>query len=645
MTQFERERRAVLHLAKRLIIEDDDSDFLKSYPYNPKDLLAYGIAVVGGGDGLIGCNLSLEERNILLEEFGITDAVKNTFHRSWEKVADADYYTLVVEQMVHYLSTYGMESIGFAACPVVPIEEVLGKNSKVPIRALTIVPVVGMSDVESLVGKIFTTVAAPHKNDIEYYEDIVGLTKGVCKPEEIKSYELRCLYYDYFELVPSDPDEFVRFIVYKLTGSTLVVKNKKTINALRSATPEHTEDLKKWFAKIPLTRLAKVFYRYKPLFLALRATPSMRPIINTLRRMAKTCHAPMSEKRVQNLSNLFAQGKFDEGYEVIHRMTMRELIKVMNFASGADAAKRMNISTEFYNIRTGSIHVDEQHSHKNVETLRDAILREIAERVSDTMSGKIFYIPSYIDYAAPVSEKQFLGNIPYGTTITLPKEVSAGVYWENYKGMRTDIDLHLTGPTMNYGWNTWYRNDNDKNILYSGDMTDATNGAAEAYYLNTLAQSEPLVMNANNFTGMEGVPFKLVFTESKFDVDKHDAKTPPIDISKTMFPPIDMMFKDSNEQTIGVFNKNKFYIYGGTLNDSIVPNRDEYRKFLDAALCKMGVVASLDALLRAAGAEVIDETDYAELDSSEAENVINLSPNALTRTTLIDLIDSFDKVN
>lgn len=645
MSQFEREQRAVLHLAKRLVVGDGgNADFLKSFTYDPKDLLAYGIAVVGD-DGLIDFNLSLAERDMLLEEFGITDAIKNAFHKSWEKVADADYLGLVVEQMIHYLSTYGMESIGFAACPVVPAEEVLGKDSKVPFRALTIVPIVTTGETDKIIRKIFTTVAAPNKNDMEYYTDLVGRTPLILEPEEIKSYELRCLYYDHFHMVPSDPDEFVRYIVYKLTDSTLVVKNKKTYERLAKEAPDHAEELANYFAKIPLHVLASVFYRYKPLFLALRSARELRPTINSIRRLAKEYHKPMSEKRVQNLSNLFAQKKFEEGYEVIHRMTMRELIKVTNFAVSTVAAARKDVETEFYNIRTGSIHVGERRPHWNSERLALALIDELTRRVSDTMTGKIFYIPSYIDYTAPVSEKQFLGNIPYGTVITLPEKVSVGIYWENYKGMRTDIDLHLTGPTRDYGWNGWYRNDNDKSILYSGDMTDATNGAAEAYYLNTLVQSEPLVLSANNFTQEKGVPFKLIFTESKFDVDRHDIKTPPIDISKTMFPPIDMMFKDTNGQTIGLLDKNDFFIYGGTMNDTIVPNRDDYRKFIDAALCKVNTMVSLSPLLRAAGAEVIDEAQYAQLDSSEAENVVNLSPNALTRTTLIDLIDSFDKVN
>ena len=329
-------------------------------------------------------------------------------------------------------------------------------------------------------------------------------------------------------------------------------------------------------------------------------------------------------------------------------MSMRELIKVRNFAHMNRICQGSVI--EAYNIRNGKIHLEEGKDRTagfvGADVMDEVLAQELCNRTCHKLAGKIFFIPSYIDYCAPVSEKQFIGNIPYGTKFSFPNTVSLGIFWENYKNERTDLDLHLTTPSDSFGWNASYR-DGERTVLYSGDMTDATNGAAEAFYTNYSKLDEPYILRANNFTGMPDVPFKFICTESQFEASTRRMWGPPatcpIDISKTLFPPIDLKFKGTNSQTIGLGRRNVFYFYGGELNSGIIPDLSKYREYMDALYARTSTSMTLRTLLLMAGARVVSESRYEQLTDEEKAQVVDLTPSMLTRTTLIDLVDSLDK--
>ena len=454
------------------------------------------------------------------------------------------------------------------------------------------------------------------------------------------------------DLYPEDEDEFVRYLLYRSIGSTLVIKNKKTIKTIKNAMKD--EKIERFvltgFQKANLSNLARNFLRLKPIYLAFK-TPDTASYINKIRRLADIYHKPMSDLRVANLSNLFYQGEDEKAKKVIAKMSMRELIKVRNFVDMNQLCQGSVI--EAYNIRNGKIHLEEGKNRTAgltgaaaMNAMDEALCQEFCNRTYRKLASKIFFIPSYINYCAPVSEKQFIGNIPYGTKFSFPNTVSLGIFWENYKNKRTDLDLHLTTPSNSFGWNASYR-DRERAVLYSGDMTDATNGAAEVFYTNYSKLDEPYILSVNNFTGLPDVPFKFICTESRFEDSTWGMWNPPdtcpIDISKTLFPPIDLKFKDTNSQTIGFGRRNVFYFYGGELNSNIVPDRSKYREYMDALYARTSASMTLRTLLLMAGARVVNEIGYEQLTDEEKAQVVDLTPSALTRTTLIDLVDSLDK--
>ena len=50
---------------------------------------------------------------LIEKEIGLTkEKLNSTFHKSWKKVRDADVTQLILEQVCHYITTYGFESLG-----------------------------------------------------------------------------------------------------------------------------------------------------------------------------------------------------------------------------------------------------------------------------------------------------------------------------------------------------------------------------------------------------------------------------------------------------------------------------------------------------------------------------------------------------
>ena len=643
-------QKALLALDNVVMWDDEDVVAMSENYRSFTELLGKGILLLNENNEPFSGYISARLVEAICDRYEVSNQLNNPFHATWDKVANADYRQLIVEQVLHYLSTYGREAFGLGAAPVVPTESFqFPDNQLLPVESLTIMHVVDAEVANNIVEHTLTTVAAPHKNDMVFYSTYCKNT--TLSPEKVKSNELRTLLYTMKDLYPEDEDEFVRYLLYRSIGSTLVIKNKKTIRTIKNAMKD--EKIARFvltgFQKANLSKLARNFLRLKPIYLAFK-TPDTASYINKIRRLADIYHKPMSDLRVANLSNLFYQGEDEKAKKVIEKMSMRELIKVRNFVDMNQLCQGSVI--EAYNIRNGKVHLEEGKNRTegltgaDMNAMDEALRQELCNRTRCKLAGKIFFIPSYIDYCAPVSEKQFIGNIPYGTKFSFPNTVSLGIFWENYKNKRTDLDLHLTTLSGAFGWNASYRNE-ERAVLYSGDMTDATNGAAEAFYANYSKLDEPYILSANNFTGMPDVPFKFICTKSRFEAYTGGVWGPPatcpIDISKTLFPPIDLKFKDTNSQTIGFGRRNVFYFYGGELNMGIIPDRFKYREYMDALYARTSSSMTLRTLLLMAGARVVSESGYEQLTDEEKAQVVDLTPSALTRTTLIDLVDSLDK--
>jgi hypothetical protein len=164
-----------------------------------------------------------------------------------------------------------------------------------------------------------------------------------------------------------------------------------------------------------------------------------------------------------------------------------------------------------------------------------------------SLNGKSFYLPSDVKYALPTSEKMFVGNIPTGTKF-LGDNLAVGIYWENEWGA-TDLDLSAINIDGKVGWNSSYNQNN--NLLYSGDITSAPNGAVEYLYAKDNVPTS-LVRN-NVFRGNDNCDYKIVIGKGD-NIDRNYMMNP----SKLF---AEIKCQSVQKQTIlGIFSTGEFTI-------------------------------------------------------------------------------------
>ena len=160
--------------------------------------------------------------------------------------------------------------------------------------------------------------------------------------------------------------------------------------------------------------------------------------------------------------------------------------------------------TFVYRIRNGKSWVkrgqDTYVNKLNYEFILDYL------KLKYDLSGKKFYFPEDVEFALPTSEKMFVGNIPTGTRF-YGEQLAVGIYWEDAWG-GFDLDLSGLNVAGKIGWNSAYNQDNGQ-LMYSGDMTSAPKGAVEYLYADKGLITPTLVMN-NVYYGDANCGYKIV---------------------------------------------------------------------------------------------------------------------------------------
>lgn len=626
---------ALLNLSNVFVPSARGQNQTRGTYYTSEDFLQCGIMLITANGKLYNNYVMGDDATQIFAAYDVTHDAIQTFHKSWEKVANEDYVTLLAEQIAHYFSTYGLEAGGYRALPLVPVEELIADpNARPSFKSFRPILVMSSIGAQSVIDTTLRSTKAPHRMKMKYYEEYVKNT--TLADSDIASFELRIMWYKHNNTVPQNGQDFIRYALYTLTGATLIIKNNRTICSLKRAI-YNNDTAYNLLSKADMIECAKVFHRFKPFFLAFKQEERCKPLVNRIRRLAETYHKPLSDVSIQNFSKLYNEGRIVECQHLLKNTSMRNLIKLHNFYYDRSLMGKNN-NTGAFNIRNGKVHIEENCKIGAPTDVRRAIVDAMEAKANNIYEDKIFYIPDYISYTAPTTEKQFLGAIPNGTIVCGPqnKAFSAAICWDNYKGRRTDLDLHMVGVDRSYGWNSLYRDNDENAVLYSGDMTDATYGAAEAFYFKP--NGRDFVLTANNFTGEIGVPFKFFISESKpVQRNWRNTSTPPIDVESAIFPPIPLNFPDPNGCTLGMFIDSDFVFYNGSLDMGRVPDRSRYPDFIKAMKRKFNGMMSLHAYLSICGARVV--SDLSLLTEEEQKKVIDLSPENLTTETLMNLVD------
>jgi len=413
--------------------------------------------------------------------------LNKTFHKSWKKIKESSRFELYIDQITHYISTYGSD---FKDEIYIPNEVLDVPDTKLKykvIRALTR---------DELISECFLMLNSGIALKEETINDILSILVDELKyaftgNEKIKNKEATIKIADIYGVYPSDTMEFFRYVIYRATGQSLLIKSNEVITAIKNGNYNPTAA----FNKFGLEKLAEVFNRFKPLFLAFKNT--CPATINKISKLSKKYHKPLITNPL-NCATFIELNKND-----IHWLDNATPFALFKAISACHS--RMKGQDSFvYRIRNGKSWVTTSTvtdvSGKNYNFLIDYL------KTRFYFSGTKFYVPDNVKYALPTSEKMFVGNIPTGTRF-YAKKMAVGIYWEN-KGGAHDLDLSGLNIGGKVGWNSVYKQSNG-GLMFSGDITSAPNGAVEYLYAKNGLNEPTLVLN-NVFSGANDSTYKII---------------------------------------------------------------------------------------------------------------------------------------
>lgn len=585
--------------------------------------------------------------SIVENEFGITPQQMNsTFHKSWEKVRDAPMFQLVMEQIVHYITTYGFEELGIfnESTVYIPIEKLeipalTGGINLTVIRGYTYGEIK-----EKIINMLNQGIALKEEtiDDVVHVANVVGFSDEEIK--QVKNKEVKIKLYDKLNTFPENPTEFLRYLIYKATGKTLLIKNKATIIKIKEAS-ENTEVASlfiKYHETYGLEKLATIFYRFKPLFLAFKGYYTLSGRINKIRKMATYMHTPMKKDLINDITNMLSNCEDFKISAFENALTQVSIFRKIRLAYALKFRTR-KCDSILYRIRNGKAYAKEFNYTSPIAAglALEYVKKSIVSDIRNNVEGKRIYIPEYVVYALPATEKQFTGNFPSGSYITVPQDMIMGVYWENLPEGRVDLDLSAQSLNVGkIGWDSSYRS-HDRSILFSGDLTDASKGATELFYVKHMNKDTMLMMlnffNQHYFTKDTSVPFKIMiatkddnqFTQGDRYIGTNHYMINPNNLICTIKSEI-----SSTQKILGMLDINndcKFYFIETNIGETITSKDGKYteqsRKFLYTFYTS---TITLNEILALAGAKIITE---------KGQTVdIDLSPENLEKDTIMKLL-------
>lgn len=572
----------------------------------------------------------------IVRMYGVNSTkINNTLHKSLSYVENASDEELLYDQLLHYFSTYGREALGLEARVVIP-NEVLklpeGEDS-------IVVNIIHVLDHDEIVAKMYELIYSNMAMKKNTLESIVAVIEGYdikFDINEVKNKELFVRLCAKFNVVPRNPSAFLRYIVYKVTGNSLLINRSREMQrTLRMAIRYSSylgndiqSMLENYVRLYGSTLLEETFFRYKYIWVALKDTHTAN-FINRLRKKANKAKRRNNGLKVLDRLTTDNNIAIKDIKEELKKVSIYKKIALINMINYHNA----NPSSYVYRIRNGKSYIKEASSTPSRinPAYYNVILCDIIESLKDKFANKKFYIPSNVNYALPTSEKKFVGFIPYGSYIDVGETAIVGCYWENKDGHRIDLDLHANMSSGRcVGWDSSYRSEN-RDILFTGDMTDGCNGATEAIY--TFKEWDDFcsldVCFFNHISDLMPFEYKLIV-----DGGEHNNVNRNYILSKKSMLTMINLEMETSTQTIGFLSnvegiKRLHFFNLGT--KGITTSNNSYKEMqLAYAQTTIQSQFMLRDLIEMCNGELVEEME---------EDVIDLSVNSLTKETFVEMFN------
>ena len=573
-----------------------------------------------------------------------------TFYKTWEDITSKTRFELLVDQLFHYATTYGTDfALGNGYVPNSEPVEIPYEQFKV------ILPATADEIFEQCMGMLTSGIALREDTVeviIEFIKDYNFL--GKVNLDLVANKEAQAVLSEKLGVLPNDEFGMLRCIVYRYTGKAMLIKDKATLHTLKGVNGYQWSRRGKFdfttLTDAQLKKLSRIFYRYKPLFLAMKDGIN-NTAINKIRKYATVYHKPLQKgfweicltKECQEQpTTALAQAEKEVGdLNNYRKIQLMQAIKERLLCK--DSTGKMFI------IRNGSMFIREDYKApcdvKYLLSLYKILETSVVESLSKKVQGYSVLLPKKVELACPTSEKNFIGNLPFGSYVHMNGDHNVfGIYWRNEWGAR-DLDLWYTDKNGNrYGWCSNYTD--GKTIVFSGDMTNAEPEATELFYLGKDVTEGNVGVNIFSHYVNGNVKMKI-FIADEDCCDKINARRngcwdmrnqrPVMCDPNNIIYETEVTFKSSGLEKVGVISDHKFFFVDLGAGGQRVTTSTAADIIQKQMSNKVESFVDLKPLLEKAGASIIYELPKVP-DPEDENKEITLTPDDFECIDLSNLL-------
>ena len=555
----------------------------------------------------------------------LTHNYNATFYKEWVDVISKNRFELFLDQILHYATTYGTDfELGNGYVPndgaIVPafkdlkviepitVDELFKKcvdvlKSGIALRSDT---------VEVMCGFVYDFVMEQGSSD----DYIISLLSDISNREAQTWLARR------FNLLPKDEFGMLRCLMDIYTHKPMLIKDTATISQIKIAAKcllDRNPLMK--LNDEQLRRLSRIFYRFKPLFLAMKNRWTAH-IINRIRRLAKANHTPFQIGFWENIISTKRPIS-----EVKAKLAEIDNFKKVRLLMLVNERIKFPTKTGLFQIRNGKMYVRERYNPSYDMNWLSQLYSTIRSSLIESLSKKKCTVkfPVGCEISLPTTEKNFVGNFPFGTKFTMSNHNVIGVYWRNEWGTR-DYDLSMTDLLgRRIGWNARYSTvsaNGIADVIYSGDMTNADPEAVELMY--SKKDMVDGIFMLNKFCGEDNSQFRFFYAnECMSPKSMVNHMVDPNNIKFDVMVPFD----GQGQKTIGMVLDNEFYFMDFGSGYNRVSNAGKYvNVMIDAMKNKAKSFVYLKDILLDAGFVIAEDDETPDIDFTnlEKDTLINL---------------------
>ena len=579
-----------------------------------------------------------------------------TFYEKWEDITSKTRFELLIDQLIHYATTYGTDFT--AGQGYVPNQ---AADVEIPYKSFKVIMPATDEEIYNRCIKMLQSGIALESEILNILIDYIvkedRYSKYGLDIDTIKNKEAVIMLMDITKNYGKDPFNMLRYFVFKATGKAMLIKDRRTIqtikeNASKVDFTHLTED--------ECNILASIFYRFKPLFLAFKHTVNEESakvfqneafrkaasklkatvvdkttnasVINHIRRLAVSAHKPFKpgfwetiiteEKPLTDIADRLAKDSITN----FKKITLMQAI----------LAKLQNASGKMYVIRNGKMWIreDAPKVSQNMNTYLMRVYGMLEDSIVNSIKDKACTVryPKNVNLTVPTSEKNFIGNYPFGTSVDMGEDHNViGIYWRNEWGTR-DFDLHMADINGHaYGWNSAYTSKDNK-IIFSGDMTNAEPEATELFYISKTCPDGKI--SVTQYNGSPKSQFKFfVAREDRSTMKEREyggyagVRPCPMCDPNNIVAEFMIPVENERDKQCALIVDNKVYLMDLTQGNCRIPNQKYAQVYIENLKNKCRSFVDLKPILEKAG--------FTFIEDEEAEVTLDLTQ--LSKDTLINL--------